>query len=221
MGQWQVAKGPEFAHISSFSPKGLKLSLFLLYGQWFSKMRAHFQNCHMWAWNMASGQSSRSCLYTLFLPQKVKIELTLIELIFAVRAAVSKIQAILPYLGMKLGKWPKFQTLHMYPLAAAEGWNLSSFCSMGNCFQDTGQFSKIAIFEHETETDLSGSFGKKWCAVVATSLVYSNSSLTLSYFSITLYLCLNLLNYNFESSRLYNLLHTEIYMQNNDHILIS
>ncbi len=37
---------------------------------------------------LAIGKSSRSCTYTLFLPQGGKI-----ELIFALRAAVSKIQA--------------------------------------------------------------------------------------------------------------------------------
>ncbi len=61
---------------------------------------------------LAIGKSSRSCTYTLLLPQGGKI-----ELIFALRAAVSKIRAIffnLPYLGMKLGKWPKFQKLEMH-----------------------------------------------------------------------------------------------------------
>ncbi len=33
-----------------------------------SKIR-DFQNCHIWAWNLAIGQSSRSCTYRLFLPQ--------------------------------------------------------------------------------------------------------------------------------------------------------
>ena len=38
-----------------------------------------------------------------------------IKLIFALRAAVSKIRADfqLPYLAMKLGHWPKFQKLHI------------------------------------------------------------------------------------------------------------
>ncbi len=174
----------------------------------------HFQNCHNWAWNLASGQSSRSCTYTLFLPhggwnwayfrstgsgfrdtgrfsklpylsmklgkwpKRRSCTYTLflpqgveIKLIFALRAAVSEIRTILqnchiwawnlavakvpevahissfyprgaklglfllygqrfrhkgrfsklPYLGMKLGKWPKFQKLHIYPLSTSGG----------------------------------------------------------------------------------------------------
>ena len=34
---YPLAKVPEFAHILSFYPKGSKLSLFLLYGQWFQR----------------------------------------------------------------------------------------------------------------------------------------------------------------------------------------
>ena len=50
-----------------------------------------FQNCLIWAWNMAIVQnyiSSRSCTYTLFLPQRIEI-----ELIFSLQAAVSEIRA--------------------------------------------------------------------------------------------------------------------------------
>ncbi len=123
-------------------------------------IRTNFQNCHIWAWNLASGQSSRSCTYALFLPQGVEIELICsmgngfwnladfrnchiwvsnlaisqsprsctytpflpqgleIELIFALRAAISMLRAFskLPYLGMKFGKWPNFQKLHIWAL---------------------------------------------------------------------------------------------------------
>ncbi len=43
---WPLAKVPEVAHIPSFSPKGLKLTLFFLYGQQFPRL---FQNSHIWA----------------------------------------------------------------------------------------------------------------------------------------------------------------------------
>ncbi len=49
----------------------------------------------------------------------------------------------LPYLGMKLSKWPKFQKLHMYPLSTPGGWNSGYFCSTGSGFRDTGRFSKL------------------------------------------------------------------------------
>ncbi len=70
-----------------------------------------FQNCHIWVWNLTIGQSARSCTYTLFLPQGVEIELVLPGSStgsgFRETGRFSK----LPYLGMKLGKWPKFQKL--------------------------------------------------------------------------------------------------------------
>ncbi len=74
-----------------------------------SKIRAHFQNCHIWAWKLASGQSSRSCTCTLILPQWGEI-----ELIFALRAAVSKILA-------------HFQNCHIW------AWNLTSGQSSRTC----------------------------------------------------------------------------------------
>ncbi len=47
------------------------------------------------------------------------------------------------YLGMKLGKWPKFQKLHIYSLSTSEGRNWAYFHSMGSGFQDTSGFSKL------------------------------------------------------------------------------
>ena len=61
---------------------------------------SEIQNCHIWAWNLAFGQSSRSCTYTLFLPQGGEI-----DLIFTLRAAVSEI-------------WADFQNCHIW------AWNL-------------------------------------------------------------------------------------------------
>ncbi len=78
---WPLAKFSEVAHKLSFYLRGPKLSLFSLY-------RPIFKNCHIWAWNLAIGQTSRSCMYTDFLPQGVKI-----ELIFALRAVISEIGA--------------------------------------------------------------------------------------------------------------------------------
>ncbi len=69
----------------------------------------HFSNCHIWTWNFSSGQSSRSCKYTVFLHQGVEI-----ELIFALRAAVSKIQE-------------NFQNCHIW------AWNLASGQTSRSC----------------------------------------------------------------------------------------
>ena len=49
----------------------------------------------------------------------------------------------LPYLGMKLGHWPKFHKLHIYPHSTPGGQNWAYFHSMGSGFQDTGWISKL------------------------------------------------------------------------------
>ena len=100
------------------------------------------------------GINFRSCIYTLFLPQGVEI-----ELIVALWAAVSEVQANfqkLPYLGMKLGKWPKFQKLHIYPLSTPGGRNWGYFLLYGQRFPRYGPSFKIPIFGHETWQVASG-----------------------------------------------------------------
>ncbi len=50
----------------------------------------------------------------------------------------------LPYLGMKLGHWPKSQKLHIYSLSALMGRNWAYFYSMGSSFREnTGRFSTL------------------------------------------------------------------------------
>ena len=53
-----------------------------------SEIMADFQNCHVWPWNLAIGQNSKSGTYTLFVTQGLEI-----KLILALRAAVSEILA--------------------------------------------------------------------------------------------------------------------------------
>ncbi len=97
--------------------------------------------------NLVIAQSSKSYTYIVFLPQGAKI-----ELIFTLQAAVSKIQADfrkLPYLGMNLGKWPKFQNLQI-PSFYCRGSKLSLFLLYGQHFSRYRPIFKIAIFGHET-----------------------------------------------------------------------
>ena len=139
---WPLAKVPKVAYILSFYPRGSKFSLFSLYGQWFPRYRPIFI-LPIWAWHFAISHSSISCTCTLFLPQWVKI-----GLIFALRAAVSKI-------------WTDFQNCHiwswnlaisqsarscMYILSLSTPWgrNRADFHSTGSGFWDTGLFSKLA-----------------------------------------------------------------------------
>ncbi len=77
-------------HIYSLSTPVEGVDIELIFALWaaVSEIRANVQNCHIWAWNVASRQISRSCTYALFLPKGVEI-----ELIFALLAAVSEIQA--------------------------------------------------------------------------------------------------------------------------------
>ena len=85
--------------------------------------------------------------YTLFLFHVVQIKTNF-------RATGSGFQdtgqfSKLPYLGMKLGKCPKFQKLHIYSLPIPRGRNWAffalrtDFCSTDSGSRDTGQFSKF------------------------------------------------------------------------------
>ncbi len=112
-----------------------------------SKIGANTPNCHIWAWNLESDQSSKSCTYTPFLPQGVEI-----EFIFALHAAVSEIRAIfskLPYLGMKLGIAKVPEVAHI-PSFYPRGSKLSLFLLYGQRFPRYGPIFKIDIFGHET-----------------------------------------------------------------------
>ena len=64
---WQLPKDSEVSHILSFYPRGSKLNLLSLYGQQYSRYRPIFKIAifahETWTWNLAIGQSSRSCTY--------------------------------------------------------------------------------------------------------------------------------------------------------------
>ena len=102
---------PEVAHILSFYPR---VEIGPIFDQRAAVlgMRANFPTCYIWAWNLAIGQSSRSCIYTPFLPQGV-----VNELIFALRTALSEIPA-------------DFQNWHIWP------WNLVIGQSSRSCTYD-------------------------------------------------------------------------------------
>ena len=102
----QLGHLPKF-HILSFYPRGR--NWFFTLRAAVSEIRANFQNCHIRAWNLAIGQGSRSCTYTLFLPQEGEI-----ELIFTLRTALSEIGAY-------------FQNCHIW------AWNLAVSQSSRSC----------------------------------------------------------------------------------------
>ncbi len=90
-----------------------------------------FKIAIFWAWNLAIGQSSRSCTYTLLLPQRVEI-----GIIFALRPAISKIGRFskLPYLGMKVP-----EIAHILPELPPSS-KFHSVWLYGWPFQDIGNF---------------------------------------------------------------------------------
>ena len=86
----QLGHLPKFQklHIFSISPSGFKIELiFHSMSSTVSQIRPDFQNFHI-CMKLGMWPSSRNCTYKLFLPQGVEI-----ELIFALRAAISEIRA--------------------------------------------------------------------------------------------------------------------------------
>ena len=69
-----LAKVPEFVHILP-STQGIESKLIYVLWAAVSQIRGDFQSCHIWARNLAIGQSSRSCTYTLVLAQVSKFGL--------------------------------------------------------------------------------------------------------------------------------------------------
>ncbi len=84
-----IGQSSEVAHTLSLF-QGIEIKIEPIFALWAAvpEIQANFQNCHIWAWNLAIGRSARSCTYTFFLPQGVEI-----ELIFALRVMVSEIGA--------------------------------------------------------------------------------------------------------------------------------
>ncbi len=66
---WPLAKIPEVVIL--FLTQGVEIELIFALQAAVSEIQANFQNCHIWTRNLASGQSARSCTYTLFVPQGV------------------------------------------------------------------------------------------------------------------------------------------------------
>ncbi len=148
----------------------------------FSSNRAFFKRsivqCKTWAHWDTSGRFSKLpylgmklCHWQKF--QKLHLcSLSEIKVIFALRPAVSEIQADcqhLPHLGMKLGNWPKFQKLHIYSLSTPEGRNWTYFWSTVICFRDLGRFSKLPYLgmkgnwlKFQKLNILSTPGGRKW-----------------------------------------------------------
>ncbi len=102
MAIWQSSRSCTMLHIYSLSTPEVEIELFFpsnSSGFWDT---ADFQNCHIWAWNLAIGQSARSCTKSLsFYPNGSNL-----SLYFCSKGSgfwdIGRFSK-LPYLGMKLG----------------------------------------------------------------------------------------------------------------------
>ncbi len=111
---WPLAKVPEDCTYTLFLPQGVEIELVLAAWAAVSEIQAISQNCHIWTWNLESGQSARSCTCTLFSTPRGWNEAYFCSMDSGFRDTGNFSK--LSYLGMKLGKWPKFQKLHIYNL---------------------------------------------------------------------------------------------------------
>ena len=138
---WNVSE-VAYVTLRSFYPRGQNWTYFYSPSSIFCDT-GWFSNCHIWVWNLGIGQSSRSCTYTSFLPQRVKI-----DLIFILRAAASKMRDNIENCHVwawNLAIWPKSQKLHIVP----HGLKLSLYSLYGQRFSRYGLISKIDLFGHE------------------------------------------------------------------------
>ena len=121
LGHWR--KFQKLHMYSLSTQRGFKLSLCFLYMAAVSEIRADFQNCHIWAWNLVPDNKSNGCTYTLILPQGGEIELP-----FALRAAVSEIETDL-------------QNWHLF---GHETWSLTIGPEVTHIFTFYHQGSKVS-----------------------------------------------------------------------------
>ena len=153
-----MAKVPKFAHIL-FLPQGVKIGLSFALQAAVSGIKADFQTCHIWAWNLAIGQSTRSCTYTLFWPKYQKLHIYSLS----TPCRESKLSLFSLYEQWFLRYGPIFKTGHIWayetwPLAKvahilalySRGSYLSLFSLYGQRFPTYGPIFKLAIFGHET-----------------------------------------------------------------------
>ncbi len=98
---WDIwAWSPEVAHILFLTQRVATELIFFLRAL-VSEIWVNFLTCYIWIWNLAVGQSARSCIYTLFLPQGVEI-----GVIFALRAVIFDIAPIFKIAIFGHETWP-------------------------------------------------------------------------------------------------------------------
>ena len=134
-------------YIYSLSSPGSEINLTFALRAAVSEIRTDFQNFHIWAWNLAIWPKCQKLhIYCLSIPEgRSRAYFHSTSSGFQDMGRFSK----LPYLGMKLGHWAKFQNVaHMsfYP----RGSKFSLFSLYGQWFPRYRQIFKISIFGYET-----------------------------------------------------------------------
>ena len=140
----QLGHGPKFQkfHIHSLSNTGRRnWAYFHSMGSGFRDNGCFSKLPNFWPRNLTIGQNSRSGRYTLFLTQGLEI-----ELIFALRAAVSEVLADFQNFHIWAGIPEVAHTLSFSPREP----KLSLFLLYGQHFPRYGPIFKLAIFWHET-----------------------------------------------------------------------
>ena len=116
LGHWQKFRSCTY---TLFLSLGVETELMFTLRAAVSEILAVFQNGHIWARSFSIGKSANSCTCALFLPQRGRNWAYF-------RSTGSGFWDIgrfskLPYLGMKLGHWQKFQKLRTYSLSTPGG----------------------------------------------------------------------------------------------------
>ena len=136
-----LAKVPEAAHILSFYPMGLKLSLFSLYRQWFPRYGMIFKISifgHK-TWPLTKGPEVAQILF--FYHRGLK--LSLFSLYWQQFPRYGPIFKISIFGAWNLAIGQSARSFKYTPYTTPGGRNWACFHSTGSGFWDTGQFSKL------------------------------------------------------------------------------
>ena len=88
---WNLKKSARSCIWTLFLPQKVEIELIFALRAAVSEIWAHFENCHIWAWNQEFAKSSRSCIFTPGGPSWAY---------FALGAAVSQLQQFWPLISL-------------------------------------------------------------------------------------------------------------------------
>ncbi len=146
----QLGHWPKFQklHIHSLcTPGGRNWAYFALCTA-VSEIGAGFQNSHIWIWNLAIDQSSRSCKYTLFLPRESKLSLFLLYGQLFLRYWAFFKLAILGHETWPLAKVQEVAQIFFL----SQEVEIELIFTLRAVVSKTRAIFKITIFGHETYT---------------------------------------------------------------------